>query len=464
MRLLPTARCLPPTACCLLLCVLAAVPVSGGQKFPYKAYITGDDVHVRSGPGSSYYPTDKLRAGQEVEIYRHDPGGWFAIRPTKGSYSWVSARYLKPAGEGLAEVTGERVAARVGSRFSKIRDVVQARLHRGETVELLQGERIGSDAGASGWCKIAPPSGEFRWVFGKYVDPEYPHGGVRKAPLGNNPLVQQAPIQQAPASPQEASPASQIDPAAATAGQPGEPSSAEVPTVQIPDPTDDPTQTDVRQSPSSTSQSAAEDGPKATPGDDVSFRRPAGRLISPEEFQAELADIDMELSIMIAEEVTVWEFKELDMLARSLLNQAETAIERGRARVLVNKINRFGDIKCRHDSVAAMRTDVQRRNGRLANLARVQETAVQGNPPASQFDGTGRLTRVVSSKVGSPRYALLDEQGRVRCYVTPSPGVNLRHYVGREVGVNGIRGIIPEKNTHHVMAKHVTVLNQPTMR
>ena len=89
---------------------------------------------------------------------------------------------------------------------------------------------------------------------------------------------------------------------------------------------------------------------------------------------------------------------------------------------------------------------------------------MQGNPPASQFDGTGRLTRVVSSKVGSPRYALLDEQGSVRCYVTPSPGVNLRHYVGREVGVNGIRGIIPEKNTHHVMAKHVTVLNQPTMR
>ena len=52
--------------------------------------ITADDVYVRSGPGENYYPTDKLKAGQEVEVYRHDPGGWYAIRPPKGSFSWVA--------------------------------------------------------------------------------------------------------------------------------------------------------------------------------------------------------------------------------------------------------------------------------------------------------------------------------------------------------------------------------------
>ena len=46
--------------------------------FPYKAYINREEVNVRSGPGEEYYPTDKLKIGQEVEIYRHDPGGWFA--------------------------------------------------------------------------------------------------------------------------------------------------------------------------------------------------------------------------------------------------------------------------------------------------------------------------------------------------------------------------------------------------
>ena len=40
---------------------------------------------------------NKLKRGAEVEVYRHDPGGWCAIRPVEGSFSWVSARYVKPA-------------------------------------------------------------------------------------------------------------------------------------------------------------------------------------------------------------------------------------------------------------------------------------------------------------------------------------------------------------------------------
>ena len=44
-----------------------------------------------SGPGKNYYPTDKLHKGEKVEIYRHDPGGWCAIKPPRQSFSWVSA-------------------------------------------------------------------------------------------------------------------------------------------------------------------------------------------------------------------------------------------------------------------------------------------------------------------------------------------------------------------------------------
>ena len=64
----------------VILCshVLLASPVSGEHNFPYKISVAADDVYVRSGPGQNYYPTDKLRRGQEVEVYRHDPGGWCA--------------------------------------------------------------------------------------------------------------------------------------------------------------------------------------------------------------------------------------------------------------------------------------------------------------------------------------------------------------------------------------------------
>ena len=112
--------------------------LAGSRRFPYKATVAVDDVYVRSGPGQNYYPTDKLKRGQEVEVYRHDPGGWCAIRPVEGSFTWVSGRFLKPTGDHLAVVTEEGVSARVGSRFSDIRDVVQVRLHKGEVVEILE--------------------------------------------------------------------------------------------------------------------------------------------------------------------------------------------------------------------------------------------------------------------------------------------------------------------------------------
>jgi len=51
-----------------LCCMLAVSPASGEQTFPYKAFVTSDEVYVRSGPGQDYYPTDKRQAGQQVEV------------------------------------------------------------------------------------------------------------------------------------------------------------------------------------------------------------------------------------------------------------------------------------------------------------------------------------------------------------------------------------------------------------
>jgi SH3-like domain-containing protein len=119
-------------------CLCPALPAFAQEgQFPYTAYVTNDDVYVRSGPGKSYYPTDKLKQGTPVEVYRHDPGGWLAIRPPEESFSWVSARFLRPLNDGLAVITGEDVMSRVGSRFSSVRDVIQVRLEKGEQVELI---------------------------------------------------------------------------------------------------------------------------------------------------------------------------------------------------------------------------------------------------------------------------------------------------------------------------------------
>ena len=158
-------------AALIVFCNLAPRAIAAEEPtFPYTAYANTDDVYVRSGPGKNYYPTEKLKRGDAVEVYRHDPGGWYAIRPPHGSFSWVPARLLQPTKDHLAVVVGDRVVSRVGSGMSDVRDVIQVRLDRGEQVEILETRSLMTAGHAEAWCKITPPSGEFRWVFGKLVD------------------------------------------------------------------------------------------------------------------------------------------------------------------------------------------------------------------------------------------------------------------------------------------------------
>ncbi len=160
------------------LIILTASTAAAEQAFPYKAYVTADDVEVRSGPGEDFYPTDKLQKGETVEVYRRDAGGWCAIRPPEGSFSWISGRVLKLQDDNLAVVKEDDVASRVGSSLSNVRDVIQVRMRKGEAVEILDSKE--TPGGKSQvWYKIAPPSGEFRWISEKYLDKERPRDGLR---------------------------------------------------------------------------------------------------------------------------------------------------------------------------------------------------------------------------------------------------------------------------------------------
>lgn len=431
-------------AAILLSSALATVVSAGETTFPYKAYVTSNEVYVRSGPGKNYYPTSKLASGTEVEVYRHDPGGWYAIRPPEGSFAWVSGRYLQLTTDGLAKVAAEEVAARVGSEFSDIRDVIQVRLHRGEVVEVLDKKQFGSGSEAGTWYKIAPPSGEFRWVSGKYVDPDFPKDGLRRSSAENNPLLHPLP----PVDPTASKPraASQASSQAAPSAEPWGPSKAAVSTAG---PLGSTTRREEPSRSGSPRQFHDPDDPKVA-------NRPT-RQLSPEEFQDEIDKLEMDLSVMVVEEPTVWNFDELAARTKTLLLEAETAVERGRARTLLNKIAQSEDIKQRYDMVAKLRTTTERENRQLAELSQARGGVASSG--SGRYDGTGRLARVVSPKVGAPQYALVDDTGNVQCYVSPAPGVNMQSYIGQRIGVVGVRGYITEQRAQHVMAKHVTSLD-----
>ncbi len=368
----------------LCLVMLVSFAASAEQKYPYKAYVA-TDVDIRSGPGENFYPTDKLQKGETVEVFRRTADGWCAIKPPEGSFSWITGRALKLEDDNLAVVTQDDVASRVGSSLSDVRNVIQVRMRKGEAVEILDSNNVPGDK-SQVWYKIAPPSGEFRWVMEKYLDKTRPG-----------------------------------DEAVGTGSPDGFSANASA--------------LDGLENPSDASQKAS----------------------SPE-YQAELDRIDLSLSMMVVEEPAVWSFDALRIRTESLLDEAGTAADRGRARLLLSKIARFEDIKQRYDSVTAMREQNAVSNRFLIGLKQTMDKAAAMADPDGQFDGVGQLQQVFAPKLGSPRYALVDEAGNVRYYVTPAPGVNLQNYVGRQVGITGTRGYMPEQRAQHITARHVSSL------
>ena len=60
-----------------------------------------------------------------------------------------------------------------------------------------------------------------------------------------------------------------------------------------------------------------------------------------------------------------------------------------------------------------------------------------------KYDGVGWLMPVYSQDRSTPPFALLDDDGKMLQYVTPAPGVNLRRYARKNVGIFGTR-LLPQ--------------------
>ncbi len=136
------------------------------SRYPYQAIVLAESADVRSGPGAVHYATDRLPQGSVVEVYRHDPGGWAAIRPPRGSFSLVPEGGIEIRADGSAVVAEDGVQAWVGTRLGAVEHPLwQVKLKRGEEVEVLGEVSWPSPEGHSViWYQVAPPSGEFRWI------------------------------------------------------------------------------------------------------------------------------------------------------------------------------------------------------------------------------------------------------------------------------------------------------------
>mgnify|MGYP001209315794 FL=1 len=426
-------------------------------QFPYKAQVIHQGALLRSGPGQEYYPTEVLKAGQIVEVYRHEADGWCAIRPPEGSFSWVFTRYLELGADGLARAKEDQVPVVVGSRLKNLQDVIQVHLKQGELVELLEEDTDPQRIAKQVWCKIAPPSGEFRWVWGQDIRPvdAVTQGAASSAAMASDDV---------------------------SGSSPG---TASVPTGP---------------SPSSGSGShPSSSAPPAAPPGAVAIPAGAGGL-SPEDFRRQFNQIALELAERVMGEPNGWQLQDLRGRTETLLGQAPDAACRSEARQVLARIVRFMEVQRQYGEVAlAGRSGTPKPNSSTgvagpaaatadgrANQppsapavasATAPPTVSSGNPaPASgaspspgqvpsqadRFDAVGRLSRVASTKPGAPTYALLNAEGEVISYITPAPGINLHPFEGKWIGVNGVAGLMLEPRAKHVAVKQVAVVDSPT--
>jgi len=483
-------------AACAAVLAAALTSTTLAQQFPYEAYVTAAAVNVRAVPDRQHQPTDVLPAGSKVTVYRHH-GEYAAIRPPEGSFSWVAAQFVKRAGEKLGEITVDGVTAWVGTKLSDRRLAAQVKLKAGEKVAILGIKEVTTVGGQSSvaWYKIAPPSGEFRYV--PLLSISRARGTV---PSAGAPATETTPSRQpisvAPAGGPTGVDGSQVEPAAG----------------------EQPAKTGWKSAPSNGhtihqgGQTARVDSDRPAherkdfPYAGAISKSPFKEKLDRRGYQQRLRQLDLELSLMVAKSPGEWKLDGLRKRAQQLHDAGQTALDRGRTRALLDKIGRFEDLKVRHDRLSTTplpnRTPAEPRRLNFGPTAPTPATTAQSTTPAQpgpggnrqqlpmilpppssspptrapsgnptvvpvkprwafdpRFDGVGQLEATLSQQPGVPPYMLLDGRGNVAQLITPGPGVDLRPFIHKRIGVYGQRGYIPQYNKHHLTAERVVPLS-----
>lgn len=141
------------------------------------AFVSVAKALIYSGPAEEFYPTHQLPQGTAVQVFHQTESGWVAIRPPKGSFSWIPASevFLLPGGKS-AEVTTNNSVSWIGTALGTANQYRwQVRLHKSEQLMILGEEVVKDSEGRESlWYKISPPNGEFRWIQSGFLSSEPP--------------------------------------------------------------------------------------------------------------------------------------------------------------------------------------------------------------------------------------------------------------------------------------------------
>lgn len=505
-----------------LLLLLAALAAESSADFPFTAEVIGEEAEIHAGNGRRFYQTDRLKRGTRVEVHRRDAGGWYAIRPPEGSFSWVPAEQVNLTDDpDVAEVTAEDTVSWIGSRVEKVRDHrYHVELKIGERLEILGEKKVAAEDGEQVWYKIAPPAGEFRWIHSRDVravlivpaeSPTSPLPATTTEPLATNvsptqpsalpatgfrprgkvelreietssklaeerdlkPIRPAAFAEEAQTAPRlpavditaieqsiarETSPEKKTDgfvPRGTRWNSGGSPDSRERPSSSSspgkpPEPL--PIGSGISAQPLALERLASNPQPSTLT---------ASKTLSRQQLDSELAALDAELALMVAGDPKTWNLARLRLRGEQLIDQGESATDRGRARILVEKIHKFAETFGVEDNprYAGIAPPTAATNDKVVGSGAREAGATSALDP--KYDGQGWLKPVIShNKPAAAPFAIVDKDGKPVAFVTPTPGLNLNVYKDRRVGLYGRRGYLEALRTPHITAERVIDLDR----
>jgi uncharacterized protein YgiM (DUF1202 family) len=147
----------------------AAITAEPNQalSFPYIAQALGDNVYVRSGPGTNYYVCGKLNKNDIVKVVA-TKYSWSCIVPPESCFSWISKQYITidPTNPSVGIISGDSVRVRAGNEDGNPlhSEQVQGQVNKGEKVRLAGEEK-------NDYYKIYPPPFAYLWVSSQFVQP-----------------------------------------------------------------------------------------------------------------------------------------------------------------------------------------------------------------------------------------------------------------------------------------------------
>ena len=371
---------------------------------PLVRTVVWDRVDIRSGPSASDdYATGRLLRGETVEVYRIVDRRWVAIRPPRGSFSWIEADAAEPIqGEdriyrvrrtGTISWIGSAVAAPAQFRW-------QVRLEQGELVRALgEASRVRHPARPHQvWLRIEPPAGEFRWLPAAAVGlGEAKSGPGSSLASGREPAPRRAPSERGFAQSAEFASRQDAGPAVVPAG------------FELP----------------------------RRPKEPVAVRSDWEAVGSEphrasETFTAERIRLEVAIAEELARDPADWNLVRLEKRLARLQRRAPTTAARRELEPLVRRLKRLADWQERF----LEQSDAPTAGPMTAVGANTADFASGDRP---DFDAEGWLEPVHSSRDGAQQFALLDDDGGLVAVLVPAPGLRLGRYVKQHVGVFGDR-------------------------